>query len=424
MKKKNEKKKLSVKKKQWENHGDIKRYSIDEIQSRFTRLRNRLFLPSYLRQMKKLSIGSLTGGNKVSLIHNGDQCFEQFIKAMRSAKVSINLETFIFNSDEVGWEIARLLVKKSKKGVEVNVIYDAWGCRLTSPSIFSFLTENGVEVVEYHPFWPWRKYWNPFQRDHRKILVVDGKTAFVGGINIGKEYAGEKFNGEGWRDTHLRIDGPAVKYIQFYFIEIWYRNGGAILDQFRYFPAVRSTGKKLMIVLGSKTRKKIRPINESYLSAINCAGNSIFITNAYFVPTQNLNRALIHAARRGVDVRLMLPGKSDVPPVRYASRYKYKKYLKNGIRIYEYGKSILHAKTAVIDGIWSTVGSTNLDGLSFKKNLEINVVVLDQLFGEEMEKTFCNDIEASNELTFDQWEKRSFLNYILEWFWYHFRNFM
>ncbi len=385
-------------------------------------IKNRLFLPAFLKAMKRLKIGGLSGGNRLTLLSDGDRCFDEFLRAMKRARLSINLETYIFNSDDLGWRIARLLVEKARQGVEVNFIYDAVGCLGTSPSLFAFLKEGGVEVIEYHPFWPWRRFWNISFRDHRKILVVDGRIAFVGGMNIGLEYAGRRFRGDRWRDTHLKITGPAVRDIQFNFLENWYRCGGAVMDSGRHFPRLRELGNKLVMVLGSRTRRNLRPIRESYLSAIRYARESIWISNAYFVPDRRIFRALIRAAARGVDVRVLLPVKSDVPLVKFASRYLYKRYLKGGIRVCEYQPSVLHAKTAVIDGIWSTVGSSNLDRRSFRKNLEINAVVLDQEFGEEMERVFLEDLDGSEELTLEHWEKRSLWHLLLEWICYRFRN--
>ncbi len=408
-----------------EKKGHNLRYALKatgELNRALRKIKNRFFLPAFLKDMKNLRIGGLSGGNRIRLITKGDECFNEFMKAMRSAKKSINLETYIFASDEIGWMIAELLVKKAKKGVEVNVIYDAMGCLHTAPALFNFLKLGGVELIEYHPLVPWRKYFNLTFRDHRKLLVTDGRVAFLGGINIGKEYAGKKYNGGRWRDTHLKIEGPAVRDIQFFFIENWYRNGGAILDNSRHFPHLDDAGKKLLMVVCTRARKKIRPIHESYLSAINFAKESIFITNAYFVPDAKIYRALVRAASRGADVRLLLPEKSDMIIVKHASRYLYKRYLKHGIRVYEYSESVLHAKTAVIDGIWSTIGSTNLDRISFSRNLEINAIVLDQEFGGEMEKVFFRDLKKSSELKLEHWQKRSAVNYLLEWISYRFRN--
>lgn len=384
-------------------------------------IRNRLFLPWFLKKMKFLKIGGISGGNRVTLITEGDRFFSEIITAIKGARRSVNLETYIFSSDDLGWKIAQLLAKKAAGGVEVNVVYDAVGCMGTAPSLFNFLRDEGVEVIEYNPLAPWKKFRSINFRDHRKLLVVDGTTAFIGGMNIGREYAGRRFRGARWRDTHLKIAGPAVRDMQFCFMETWYRLGGAILDSGRHFPATKDNGDKLVMILNAKSRRNIRPIRESYLSAINYARDTINITNAYFIPDTTIYRALVRAAARGVDVRLLLPEKNDIPVVKYASRYLYKKFLKCGIRIFEYLPTVLHAKTAVIDGLWSTVGSTNLDHRSFSSNLEINAVILDQEFGERMDHVFSEDCKKSRELKLEHWERRSLLEFFLEWLCYRFR---
>lgn len=391
-------------------------------QSSIRKLKNRFFLPGYMREMKKLGIGGISGGNSVELITEGDVFFNSIISSIENAKKSINLETYIFSSDTLGWLIAEKLAEKAARGVEVNVIYDSVGSLASSSQMFNMMKNEGVEVIEYHPFVPWRRYWGLSFRDHRKILVIDGNRAFIGGINIGKEYAGEKYNGGRWRDTHVMIEGPAVTDIQFFFMENWYRNGGAVMNSRLYFPEPKESGQKLLMILCANGRKKVRPVHQSYISAIQNARNSIYITNAYFIPDARIYRSLVRAAERGVDVRLLLPGVSDIPFVKFASRYLYKRYMRKGIRIFEYAESVLHAKTAVIDGIWATVGSSNLDRRSFRKNLEMNAVILDQGFGESMEQVFLKDIEKSKEITLNIFEKRSFAEFFIEWLCYRFRN--
>jgi cardiolipin synthase len=386
------------------------------------KFKNKYFLPSFFSDLKKKGVGGISGGNKVTLITEGDNFFDSIIKAIDGAKKSINLETYIFNSDHLGWIIAAKLAKKSAQGVEVNLIYDAVGCIGTSNELFRTMERAGVEIIEFNPFVPWRKYWNISFRDHRKILVVDGKKAFVGGINIGAEYAGKKYNGGGWRDTHMMIEGPAVRDVQFFFMENWFRNGGEVLQTDLHFPNLRKRGAMILMILCARNRKKGKPVQESYISAINNSRESVFITNAYFIPDAKIYRSLVGAASRGVNVTLLLPGESDIPIVKYASRYLYKRYLKNGIKIFEYRASILHAKTAVIDGIWSTVGSSNLDRRSFRKNLEVNAVALDQEFGEIMEKVFEDDLAKSSEITLENFEKRGPIEFFLEWLAYRFRN--
>jgi len=257
---------------------------IISTQASIKKIRNRFFLPRYMRDMKKIGIGGISGGNSVTLITEGDVFFTSIISAIENAKKSINLETYIFSSDPVGWIIAEKLAAKASQGLEVNVIYDSVGSIAASSQMFSMMEEHGVEVLEYHPFVPWRKYWGVSFRDHRKILVIDGCRAFIGGINIGREYAGEKFSGDNWRDTHIMIKGPAVTDIQFFFMENWYRNGGAVMNSRLYFPEIEKSGEKLLMILCASSRKKVKPVHQSYMSAIRNSRNSIYITNAYFIP--------------------------------------------------------------------------------------------------------------------------------------------
>ncbi|MGL4368533.1 MAG: cardiolipin synthase, partial [Spirochaetota bacterium] len=335
---------------------------------------------------------------------------------------SINLETYIYKSDEIGWMIAEALAERARRGIEVNLMYDAVGSVGTSENIFDFLRENGVEIIAYHPLLPWRRFSKVTFRDHRKILVIDGRIAYIGGINIGSEYAGKKYHGGGWRDTHLRIEGLAVREIQFFFIENWFRQGGSIVRSDLHFPNLKKKGNRLMMVISTRSRRRIRPIFESYISAITHAKKTIYITNAYFIPNRRIYHALAKAAKRGVDVRLILPGESDMPLVTYASRYLYRYYLRHGISVYEYRGSMLHAKTAVIDGIWSTVGSSNMDRMSLIINLELNAMVLDSAFGEEMEKVFIRDMKRCTLIDPESYSRRPGITFFLEWLAYRFRN--
>jgi cardiolipin synthase len=282
------------------------------------------------------------------------------------------------------------------------------------------MARSGVEIVEYNPVRPWKNIFMQGHRDHRKILVVDGSVAFIGGNNIGNDYSGAKHRGRNWRDTHLKIQGPAVRDIQYIFMENWHRNKGALMDINNHISDGLGRGGTTIMILGSRARRRTqKPIIQSYLAAIGKARKSIYITNAYFIPSGKLVRALTHASRRGVDVRIMMPEKSDVRIAQYASRYLYKRYMKCGMRLYEYRPTMLHAKTAVIDGVWSTVGSSNLDRFTLVRNLEINAVITDRGFGEEMKRIFMSDMKSCDELLLSRWEKRSPVNLLLEWLCYH-----
>lgn len=388
------------------------------MESRST-LRRRI--AAYLKEVEQNKIGGLIGGNQVALITEGAETFREFTSAISSAQFTINLEIYIFRSDSAGWEIARRLAEAVRRGVVVNVIYDALGCIKTSHSLFSFLKKHGVSLVKYNSIEPWR-FFNITFRDHRKILIVDAKTAYIGGLNIGDEYFGNLFTNDYQRDTHLKIEGKTVTDIQFFFVENWFRCGGGLLSRQLYFPDLKKKGDTLMMILSSKAHQNVKPIRISYLSAIENARTSIYIENAYFIPDRRIIRALAAAVKRGVDVRIMLPQRYVMPFVQHAVRYPYRRYLFYGLRVYEYTASVLHAKTAVIDGIWSTVGSSNIDRLSFWYNLEINAVILDEKFGSQMQNVFFSDLENCTEIDRKSLRKRSVLGFFKQWLCYRFRN--
>jgi cardiolipin synthase len=390
------------------------------IPERIRKLKDRYIMPAFFRKMRKLKLGSVSGNNSVEIHTDGDSFFRAISEAIISARKSINMETYTFASDETGWEIAGLLSEKAREGLEVNLIFDSLGSIGSSRTIFSSMARAGVEIVEYNPVRPWKNIFMQGHRDHRKILVVDGSIAFIGGNNIGNDYSGGKYRGRNWRDTHLKIQGPAVRDIQYIFLENWYRNAGAMMNINNHIDDGHIRGGITMMILGSMARRRShKPIIQSYLTAIGRARKSIYITNAYFIPSGKLLRAVTHAARRGVDVRIMMPKNSDVKIAQYASRYLYRRYMKCGMRLYEYRPTMLHAKTAVIDGVWSTVGSSNLDRFTLVRNLEINAVITDRGFGEEMKRIFMSDMKSCDEMMLSGWEKRSPMNLLLEWLCYH-----
>jgi cardiolipin synthase len=260
-------------------------------------------------------------------------------------------------------------------------------------------------------------------RDHRKILIVDGSVAFTGGVNISRVYSSSSLSGEqhakdiqeAWRDTHVQIEGPAVAEFQKLFLDTWEREKGPELSKKNYFPILEREGHDLVEVVGSTPGQQNRITYIMYVSAFLYAQNFIHLTNSYFVPDRQTLSALTDAAKRGVDVKIILPGISDELTVLYASRSHYKHLLKSGVRLYEHRDAMLHAKTAVIDDVWSTIGSTNMDLWSFLRNDEVNAVILGRDFAIEMEALFQKDIANSNQVLLEQWKKRPFQDRIKEW---------
>lgn len=369
----------------------------------------------------------LIAGNKVQLLFDGPATMKEMMAAIAAAKNHINFETYIFDEDELGNQFADLLIEKQRQGVTVNIIYDSVGTIGVPQKFFDRMREGGIKLVAFNPVNPAKvrgNGWKVNNRDHRKILIVDGKVAFTGGINISDTYSkSSPFRSKskpthesqvGWRDTHVKIEGPAVAAFQWLFIQAWTDQDVDDLRDADYFPEPVVAGDRIVRVLGSKPGGKFE-IFKAYLLAMQEARKSIHITMAYFVPDEQTLAALVDAAKRGVDVSLVLPSVSDSGLVFHAGRAFYDELLEAGVKIYELKLAVLHSKTAVIDGVWSTVGSTNLDTRSFLHNSEVSVIVMGAGFGEEMERAFREDVRNSAQVTKESWRKRPWSMRVKEW---------
>jgi cardiolipin synthase len=287
------------------------------------------------------------------------------------------------------------------------------------------LRDGGIQVVEFNPKNPLKTHgkWRLTKSDHRKILIIDGKIATTGGINISQVYSGgspgagdEKGAQMPWRDTDVQIEGPAVAEFQKLFLDTWQRQKGATLSGRNYFPDMKEQGNTLVGVLGSTQGEANRLTFIMYVAAITFAENSLHMTNAYFVPDPQTMEALTDAAKRGVDVKIILPGATDRSLALYAGQYHFSDLLKSGVKLYKRRNVLLHAKTLVIDGVWSTVGSTNMEWWSFSSNDEVNAVILSPEFATEMEKMFAGDLAESDQIRWEEWKERPLLLKIREWF--------
>ena len=360
----------------------------------------------------------LVVGNKVVLLQDGPATFQAMLTAVRDAKDHINMETYTIEDDEVGNRFADALIEKQAQGVQVNLIYDSVGAINAPKAFFKRLTDSGIRVLEFNPINPLtaKKGWNVNHRDHRKLLIVDGQSAFLGGINISSVYSGGSYTQRSsvrpeatapWRDTHMQVDGPVVAEFQKLFLATWEKQKGDPLAPRNYLPQLSNQGKEVVRAIGSSPDEPYSMIYATLLSAISSAVTSVNLTNAYFVPDPQLLAALKDAAQRGVDVKLILPSYSDSWMVFHVGRSFYEELLGAGVKIYERRGALLHAKTALIDGVWSTIGSTNLDWRSFLHNDEVNAVILGQDFGAQMQAMFETDLASSNPIVLEQWEQRS-----------------
>jgi cardiolipin synthase len=372
-------------------------------------------LEQQIAVIESISGSPLIKGNKVRLLIDGPATYAAMFKAVENAKDHINIETFIIEDDETGRKFADLLLQKHSEGVQVNLVYDSVGSYGTPSAFFKRLRDGGVQVLEFNPVNPLKAHgkWRLARRDHRKILVVDGKVVITGGVNISQVYSakllGEKVRkGEKvpWRDTDVQIEGPGVAEFQKLFLDTWQRQKGPELSAGNYFPDLKEEGNDLIQVVGNTPGQMNRITYIMYVSAITFAENTVHLTNAYFVPDGQTVKALTEAAQRGVDVRIILPKESDEALAFYGGRYYYSDFLKAGVKLYELRSAMLHAKTGVIDDVWSTVGSTNMDFWSFLKNDEVNAIILSRAFAAEMEKMFDGDLEVSDQVKLEEWKKR------------------
>ena len=390
-----------------------------------------------VKAVRAASTAPLTAGNDVRPLVDGPQTFSAIEEAVRAARHHVHVETFIYDDDELGSEFADLLATKRREGVQVRVLYDSIGSMETDPKFFDKLRTDGIEVREFRPMNPAKTplIWKIQNRDHRKILVVDGKVAFTGGINVSGTYSSasttrpgpDRGIEDGWRDTHIRIEGPAVAQLQELFVENWQRaasESSACCEAPEFFPSLSASGKHLVTIVANDSEdSEDRSLYATYLAAFKQSSSRLWITHAYFAPNEDLLDAMIAAAQRGVDVRLIAPGFTDSNMILYATRSTYTKLLKGGVRIYERKDALLHAKSVVIDGTVSIVGSANLDMRSFIHNDEVNAIIVSRDFGARMEQIFNRDQKASRALDLETWKDRSLWERFREfgskllWYW-------
>ena len=380
----------------------------------------------HLVLINEISDTRLQGGNKATLLQNGPTTYAAMHKLIAGAKFSINLETFTFADDAVGREFAAWLIERSQHGVQVNVIYDDVGSFGTPVSFFDRMRRNGIAVVDFNPLTGAVLGEAVENRDHRKLLIVDGKTAITGSVNITEREANDRatrFAGQTlgdddvpWRDTDIEIEGPAVAQCQKLFVATWVHQTGKFLPPAVYFPQPNNRGTDLVEVIGSTPAVGFSDICYVMLAVLRHANNNIYIANAYFDPDRQFLRELKAAGRRSVDVELLLPHVTDHPIVRYAARGYYGGLLRANVRIYERLGAILHCKVATIDGVWSTVGTSNLDWWSITRDNEFNVVVVGHDFAEQVAAAFGKDRAKSQPITDKVWRGRP-LGERVEEFW-------
>ena len=363
----------------------------------------------------KDSMSPLTSDNSVKLLVNGENKFPEVLKALSEAKNHIHIEYYIYEKDEIGTEIGNLLIKKANEGVAVRFIYDDFGSRSIRKKFVPSLITNGVEAFPFFKinFIPFANRIN--YRNHRKIILIDGKTAFVGGINVSDRYINKPGNTKGlfWRDTHIRIDGPGVQYLQYLFLCDWnFCANKKLKANETFFPREKNLTKndnKIVQIAAGGPDSKTPVILYSLLQAINLATKEILITTPYFIPGDSLLDALIIASLSGLSVKLLVPGKSDSILVNSAARSYYDDLLKAGIEIYQYKKGFVHAKTLVADRKIAVVGTANMDFRSFDLNFEVNAIIYNMETANELADVFYNDLKDAEKIDELKWTQRSML---------------
>lgn len=347
-------------------------------------------------------------GNEVTLLRGGEEAFPAMMGEIGGAKSYVLLEFYAFSDDSAGRAFSDLLREKAREGVKIFLVYDSIGSILTARGFFEGLAAAGINVAEFRPVIYWKPYWNWIKRDHRKTVCVDGRCAFVGGFNITESDAPRSMGGRGWKDTQVRVSGPAAVEIENIFREAWSAStpvGGPRAEPPEPSEARRAGSKRAMPVSANGIRN-VRSIRRTYSHAIDQAREYIYLTNAYFLPDKMVLRRLIEAAGRGVDVRIIGPRETDHPYVRWASWAIFGRLLRGGVKVYEWQGPILHSKTAVIDGAWSSVGSHNLDHRSLHYNMELNLNVYDTEFGGVMARAFRDDLKRCRAVTLQDVRRR------------------
>ena len=362
--------------------------------------------PQFRRSMGVLLGPPIIEGNKVEVLVNGDQIFPAMLDAIRSAQHTITFETFIYWSETIGKEFSDALIERAKAGVKVHVMLDFMGSIKMDLAIIDAMKEAGVHVQRYHkPVW-W-KFTRLNNRTHRKLLIIDGKTGFTGGVGIADQWRGQAQDKDHWRDTHFRVEGPVVGQMQAVFNDNWTKATGQVLDGPHYFPALEARGDHDAQMFSSSPTGGSGSMHLMYLIAINAARHSIHLSSAYFVPDELAIKALVAAVKRGVDVRIITPGPDiDSDIVRAASRERWGDLLRAGVKIAEYQPTMFHVKALVVDSMMVSVGSTNFDNRSFSINDEANLNVMHREFAKQQVEIFEADWAKSKLITLQAWENR------------------
>ncbi|HXU46139.1 MAG TPA: phospholipase D-like domain-containing protein [Thermoanaerobaculia bacterium] len=370
--------------------------------------------PQFLRTMGSLFGPPLADGNTAEDFQNGDEIFPAMLKAIRGARHSVCLESYIYWSGTVGKEFSEALSERARAGVPVHVLLDWVGSDRMDAGHLQQMSDAGVEVERYRPL-RWYNVARTNNRTHRKLLIVDGRIGFTGGVGIADEWLGNARGPTEWRDSHYRLEGPVVAQMQAAFMDNWIETRSAVLDGPQYFAQVPAAGTVTAQVFQSSKGGGSESVRLMYLLSIAAARHSILLANSYFVPDDLAVDELVAARRRGVRVQIIVPGEHiDTQLVRHASHSRWRPLLAAGVEIFEYAPTMFHCKYMIVDGLWTTVGSTNFDNRSFRLNDEANANIYDSAFAHRQERVFAADRARSRQVTLAQFDGRPWREKVLD----------
>jgi cardiolipin synthase A/B len=383
-------------------------WSISREPSTHLRVKNPGELGALLPSIVGITQASLDPGNRAEVLQNGDQFFPRLIADIDQARESVHVESYIWWEGPVCDQLARSLANAARRGVEVRVLVDASGGHKMTKENQEVMGRAGVKLASFHPF-GLSNLGRLNNRDHRKIMIIDGRIGYIGGYGIAKEWSGHAQDKEHWRDTGLRIEGPSVNRMQGAFSENWIEQTGEIVAGEKYFPKTTPVGNTQAHLAYTSPTGSISSVQVLYYLAIKAARHEIIIQNPYLLPDENSIAAIRDAVRRGVVVHIMVPATTttDSPIVQHASHHHFGTLLRAGAHVYEYDKTLLHQKIIIVDGIWSCIGSTNFDSRSFNLNDEISIAVLDRRISAQLRDAFTDDLRSSHERHFAEWAHRS-----------------
>jgi len=368
----------------------------------------------FLLNMGALLGPPIVGGNTAKSLQNGAEIFPAMLGAIKSAKVSVNFETYIYWSGNIGQRFADALAERARAGVNVNVLLDWVGSQKMDEAYLTLMQDAGVRVAKYHPL-RWYNVARMNNRTHRKLLIVDGLIGFTGGVGIADEWDGYAQDEKHWRDSHYRLQGPAVAHMQAAFVDNWIKATGEVLQGPLYFPHIALAGVQRAQMFRSSPTEGSESVRLMYLLSIAAARRTIRIATAYFVPDDLSLETLVAALKRGVKVQILLPGeKNDAWITRSASRARWGDLLAAGAEIYEFQPTFFHCKVMVVDDVWVSVGSTNFDNRSFRLNDEANLNIYDDAFAGEQVAVFMRDLRRAKRVDPREWQQRPWTERVLE----------